>query len=79
MKVLSEMMKKLQLCWRQGHANAFSQGPNLCDYSGDGIMTILVIVPMLTNYLGITLIYLTAVCFFPESEGVYVNAKLRIL
>ena len=45
----------------------------------DGIMIILVIVPMLTNYLGMPLIYLTAAPFFPESEGVYVNSNLRIL
>ena len=45
----------------------------------DGIIIISVIVPMLTNYLEIPLIYLTAACFFPESEGVYVNAKLGIL
>ena len=42
-------------------------------------MIISVIVPMLTNYLGMSLIYLTAAYFFPESEGVYVNAKIRIL
>ena len=42
-------------------------------------MIISVIVPMLTNYLGMLLIYLTAACFFAESEGVYVNAKLRIM
>ena len=42
-------------------------------------MVISVIVPMLTNYLGMPLIYLTADCFFPESEGVYVNVNLRIL
>ena len=45
----------------------------------DGIMIISVIVSMLTNYLGMPLIYLTAARFFPESEGVYVNANLRIL
>ena len=45
----------------------------------DGIMIISVIVPMLTNYLGMPLIYLTAACFFAESEGVYDNAKLGIL
>ena len=45
----------------------------------DGITIISVIVHMLTNYLGMPLIYLTAACFFAESEGVYVNAKLRIL
>ena len=42
-------------------------------------MIISVIVPMLTNYLGMPLIYLTAAGFCAESEGVYVNAKLRIL
>ena len=45
----------------------------------DGIMITSVIVPMLTNYLGMPLIYLTAACFFDESEGVYVNFKLEIL
>ena len=45
----------------------------------DGIMITSVIVPMLTNYLGMPLIYLTAASFFPESEGVNVNANLRIL
>ena len=45
----------------------------------DGIMIISVIVPMLTNYLVMPLIYLTAASFFPESEGVNVNANLRIL
>ena len=44
-----------------------------------GIMIISVIVPILTNYLGMPSIYLTADCFFPESEGVCVNDKLRIL
>ena len=48
-------------------------------YISDGIMIISVIVQMLTNYLGMTLIYMMAACFFPGSEGVYVNAKLRIL
>ena len=42
-------------------------------------MIISVIVTMLTNYLGMPLVYLTAACFFSESEGVYVNAKLRML
>ena len=42
-------------------------------------MIISVIVHMLTNYLGMPFIYLTAACFFSESDGVYVNAKLRIL
>ena len=42
-------------------------------------MIISVIVYMLTNYLGMPLIYLTADCFFDESEGVYVNVKLIIL
>ena len=42
-------------------------------------MIISVIVPMLTNYLGMPLIYLTADFFFDDSEGVYVNVKLRIL
>ena len=42
-------------------------------------MIISVIVPMLTNYLGIPLIYLTAASFFPESEGFNVNANLIIL
>ena len=45
----------------------------------DGIMIISVIVPMLTNYLGMPLIYLTAAGFFPESEGVNVNANIIIL
>ena len=45
----------------------------------DAIMIISVIVYMLTNYLGMPLIYLTAACFFDESEGVYVNVKLRIM
>ena len=45
----------------------------------DGIIIISVIVPMLTNYLGTPLIYLTAASFFPESEGVNVNASVRIL
>ena len=49
------------------------------DKGSDGIMIISVKVPMLTNYLGMPLIYLTAVCFFADSEGVYVNAKLRIM
>ena len=44
-----------------------------------GIMIIPVIVPMLTNYLGMPLVYLTDACFFAESEEVYVNAKLGIL
>ena len=47
--------------------------------NADGIMIISVIVLKLTNYSGMPLIYMTAACFFPESEGVYVNAKLRIL
>ena len=42
-------------------------------------MIISVIVYMLTNYLGMPLIYMMAVCFFDESEGIYVNVKLRIL
>ena len=42
-------------------------------------MIISVIVYMLTNYLGMPLIYLTAECFFDDSEGVYVNVKLGIL
>ena len=42
-------------------------------------MIISVIVTMLTNYLGMPLIYLTADGFFPESEGVNFNANLRIL
>ena len=42
-------------------------------------MIISVIVPMLTNYLEMPLIYLTAAPFFPESEGVYVNYNLRIM
>ena len=42
-------------------------------------MIILVIVPMLTIFLGIPLVYLTDACFLPESEKVYVNTKLRIL
>ena len=42
-------------------------------------MIISVIVYMLTNYLGMPLIYLKADCFFDESEGVYVNVKLIIL
>ena len=42
-------------------------------------MIISVIVYMLTNYLGMPLIYLTADCFFDESEGVYVNVKVEIL
>ena len=42
-------------------------------------MIISVIVPMLTNYLGMPLIYLKAACFFADSEGVYVNSKLGIL
>ena len=42
-------------------------------------MIISVIVYMLTNYLGMPLIYLTADCFFGESEGVYVNGKLGIM
>ena len=45
----------------------------------DGIMIISVIVPILTNYLGMLLIYLTAAGFFPESEEFNVNANLRIL
>ena len=51
----------------------------LCSKYTDGIMIISVIVYMLTNYLGMPLIYLTADCFFDESEGVYVNFKLEIL
>ena len=47
--------------------------------SNDGIMVVSVIVPMFTNYLGMPLIYLTAACFFADSEGVYVHAKLIIL
>ena len=43
------------------------------------MMIISVIVPMVTNYLVMSLIYLTAACFFAESEGVYVNAKLIML
>ena len=39
-------------------------------------MIISVIVYMLTNYLGMPLIYLTNACFFDDSEGVYVNVKL---
>ena len=42
-------------------------------------MIISVIVYMLTIYLGMPLIYLTADCLFDESEGVYVNVKLGIL
>ena len=42
-------------------------------------MIISVINPMLANYLGIPLIYLTADGFFTESEGVHVNANLRIM
>ena len=42
-------------------------------------MIISVIVYMLTNYLGMPLIYLTADSFFDESEGVYVNVKIEIL
>ena len=42
-------------------------------------MIISVIVPILTNYLGIPLIYLTAAGLFPESEGSIVNANLGIL
>ena len=34
---------------------------------------------MITNYLGMPLIYLTADCFFDESEGVYDIVKLGIL
>ena len=49
------------------------------DKGSDGIMVISVIVPMLKNYLGMPLIYLTAASFFPESEGFNVNAKLRIM
>ena len=41
-------------------------------------MIISVIVYMLTNYLLMSLIYLTADCFFDESERVYVNVKLGI-
>ena len=48
-------------------------------YTFDEIIVISVIVPMITNYLGMPLIYLTAACFFAESEGVYVNAKLVVL
>ena len=48
-------------------------------YDTDGIMIISVIVYMLTNYLGMPLIYLTADCIFYDSEGVYVNVKLGIL
>ena len=51
----------------------------MSDKGSDGIMIISVIVYMLTNYLGMPLIYLTADCFFDESEGVYVNVKLGIL
>ena len=42
-------------------------------------MIISVIVPMLTNYLGMPLIYMTASGFFPESEGVNISANLIIL
>ena len=49
------------------------------DKGSDGIMTISVIVYMLTNYLGMPLIYLTDDFFFDESEGVYVHFKLGIL
>ena len=45
----------------------------------DVIMIISVMVYMLTNYLGMPLIYMTADCFFYESVGVYVNVKLGIL
>ena len=45
----------------------------------DGIMIISVIVYMLTNYLGMPLVYLTSGCFFDDSEGVYVNVKLEIM
>ena len=45
----------------------------------DVIMIISVIFYILTNYLGMTLIYLMAYCFFDESEGVYANVKLGIL
>ena len=38
-------------------------------------MILSVIVYMLTNYLGMPLIYLTADCFLDESEGVYVNVN----
>ena len=58
------------------------KGDEICHLwcnESDGIMIISVIVYMLTNYLGMPLIYLTAVCFFDELEGVYVNVKLRIL
>ena len=59
-------------------------GPPLLSYlmmigSSDGMMIISVIVTMLTNYLGMPLIYLKAASFFPESEGVNVNANLRVL
>ena len=49
------------------------------DKDSDGIMIISVIVYMLTKYLEMPLIYLTAACFFDESQVVYVNVKLRIL
>ena len=48
-------------------------------YNNDGITIISVIVHMLTNYLRMPLIYLTAAPFFHVSEGVNVNANLRIL
>ena len=45
----------------------------------DGIMIISLIVPMLTNYLGMPLIYLMTARFFSDSEGVNISANLRIL
>ena len=66
-QIIGEVLKQLE----SSHGGSL----NNCD----GIMVISVIVPMLTNYLGIPLIYLTAAGLFPESEGVYVNVNLRIL
>ena len=57
----------------------FLDDPKIGGDDIDGIMTISVIVYTLTNHLGMPLIYLTADCFFDESEGVYVNVKLGIL
>ena len=42
-------------------------------------MIISVIVYMLTNYLGMPLIYLKADGFFDDSEEFYVNVKIGIL
>ena len=51
----------------------------MSDKGSDGIMIISVIVCMLANYFGMTLIYLTADCFVDDPEGVYGNIKLGIL